>query len=514
MAKNCCQRKHYWFLIREQKRYIWEKLVLLVALGIATYFRLVRIDTTWMSPDQSTLLSLAMDIASGERFPLVANQSSAGFAHPALPVYLYAFPILLTHQVVSAAVLTALLNVLSVGIGYLYARRYLGQSASLVFLALYTLSPWSVHFSRLIWNPVIIPFFAALALCLLTVLVTGDQRFVVWVGIALALIGMFHSHLVSLSLIIAVGAIGLLFHRRIRIWWAAIAFLFIALSFAPYVEAQTASFPLRVPTGEPVQVNIAPFLIAGDLISARGLFLAVEGWKTAEILLRGWLWISIIWLGLITLRYGRKAWENSISAPQSSRIVLFFWIIGPLVALTYHRHYLQHHYFLFLYPAAYLAMAALVEDLGVCLDKFLLPRLPTKTRQIYPIIGKSVLMLLLGVVSFWSFLVSRSTLRQEWAQTCLQERHVRAAVEVIRDNIEQLQIPNLVVLSDGIDALSSTFGFISALLPSDLSIRFVRIGNGILVPRAPALYFVAGRDEPTEALLSQAGRLLSVLELV
>ncbi len=488
---------------------IGEGLILLIALSAAGYFRFVHIDTTWMSPDQSTLLSLAMDIGSGKRFPLIANQSSAGLAHPVLPVYLYAFPLALTHRVISAAYLTAFLNILSVGIGYFYARRFLGWSASLIFLALYALSPWSVHFSRLIWNPVMIPFFAMLALWLLTTSVTESPSFATRIGTAFALIGIFHSHLVSLNLLAGIGAIWLLFHRQYKFIWMAAVILLTGFSFVPYLWAQPI---LTLATGEPARLNLAPILIAGDLVSARGLFTANEGWETIETLLREWLWVSLVWLGIVTLWYSREAWKNSIPAPQTSRIILFFWITGPLVALIYHRHYLQHHYFLFLYPAVYLAMAALVEDLGSYLHKFLL-RLPFRMQRVWPVIGRGGLILLLGALSVWGFLASRATLRQERFQTCLQEQHIRAAIEVIRENADRLQIRNLVVLSDGIDALDSTFGFIGSFLPSDLSIRFTRLRDGVLLPRAPTLYFVSGEDAYTEAILSQAGRLLAMLDV-
>lgn len=492
---------------------VWEGLALLAALGIATYLRLAHIDTTWMSPDQSALISLAMDIGSGKKFPLVANLSSVGLVHPVLPVYLYAVPLALTHQVISAAWLTALLNIFSLGIGYLYARQFLGRSASLIFLGLYTASPWSVHFSRLIWNPVMIPFFAALALWLLTISVTRNPHFIPVIGTALALMAIFHSHLISLPLLVGVGTIWLLFHRRLKLWWVAIALLLVSLSFLPYWLAQPNLRSLSgLATGETVQFNLAPFLIAGDLASGRGLFLATGGWKTAENLLRGWLWVSIAWLGAYTLRYGREAWRGSISAPQAARIVLFFWIVSPLLALLYQRHYLQHHYFLPLYPAVYLAMAALVKDIGVLLRSFLLAQ-ASLGNCMWPVTRTGGVVLLLGSTLGWSLVVSTAILRQEQLQTCPQERQIRSVVDEIRVHINLLGAHNLVVLSDGIDASYSTLGFIGRLLPENISIRFTRLGEGLLVPMTPALHVVAGENPRTTALLDQIGVLLKVWDV-
>jgi len=491
-----------------------EILTLLVALGVAFYFRLAHIETTWMSPDQSTLLRLAIDISNGKRFPLVANQSSVGLAHPALPVYLYAIPLAFTHQILSAACLTAVLNSVSVGLGYLFARRFLGRAAALIFLSLYAASPWSVHFSRLIWNPAIIPFFATVALWLLSASVSGDSRSAIWIGFTLALIGVFHSHLISLTLLVGIGAIWLLFHRRVRFRAPAASLLLIALSFLPYVLAQPDFRLLLTGTGmgKTAQVNMASFLLAGDLVSARGLFLAIGDWKIAENFLRGWLWFSLAWLGGLTLRRLQEAWRGSLSVSQASRIVLFFWIFGPLVALIRHTHYLQHHYLLFLYPAAYLAMASVLEDMGVALYRIISLRFP-RMRRIGFVINTGGLALILASFSGWSLFVSSAVLRQEQAQTCPQERHVRAATDAIRAELEGSSIRDLVILSDGIDASLSTFGFIEAFLPSDISIRFTLLGNGLPVPPAPALYFVAGEDTRTSEVLDEVGRPLSFLDV-
>lgn len=493
---------------------VWEGLVLLIALGGACYFRFVDLDATWMSPDQSTLLSLAMDIAEGKRFPLAANQSSAGIAHPALSVYLYAIPMAISHRAVSAAILTSLLNVLSVGISYLYARRFLGRITALIFLALYAASPWSVHFSRLIWNPVMIPFFVTLALWLLTCSVSENAHPAAPVGTALLLMGILHSHLVSLPILASTGIIWLLFHRRIRFWPAILGGLLIVLSFIPYLLAHQNPLALfHGVAGEEWKFNMAPLRIAGDLVSGRGLFLAAEGWKTVESLLQGWLWVSLAWLGGLTLRYIREAWQGTLSSMRASRIVLFFWSAIPLVALMPHRHYLQHHYFLFLYPAIYLAMAALAGDIGSLVHRLIVLYLPLRAQRIGFWAGLFGFLSLIIALFGWSFFVSDTVLRQERLQTCPQERHLRAALDIIRANLDQFQIRDLVVLSDGIDASYSTFGFIGHFLPEQTFIRFTRLGNGLPVPITPALYLVAGDDPRTTTILDQVGRLLNTWDI-
>ncbi|MGC8947622.1 MAG: hypothetical protein ACP5N6_15905 [Anaerolineae bacterium] len=499
----------------DQPLSVWEGLAVLLALIAAFYFRFVHIEATWMSSDQSTLLSMAMDIGRGVRFPLVANQSSAGLVHPALPVYLYAIPLALTHQVVSAAGLTAFLNTLSVGIGYLYARRFLGRLAGLTFLALYAVSPWSVHFSRLIWNPVMIPFFAALALWLLTASIAGKARLAVFIGTALTLIGIFQSHLASLPLLVSIGTIWLLFHRQVRFWSVALGVSLVGLSFVPYLLNQPDLPGLfsRIAAAQETNVNVAPMLIAGDLVSGRGLFLAAGGWKTAENLLRVWLWVSLAWLGFFTVRSARKAWHGSLALPDASRVVLFLWITIPLLLLMRHHHYLQHHYFLFLYPLVYLAMAALIEDLGSFLHRFVAPRWPLKMQRIRPFAGTPGLLFLLTAVFGWSLFVSNAVLRQEEAQTCPQARHICAAVDTIRAYVNSFHFGDLVVLSDGIDASYSTFGFIGQLFPENISVRFTRLGNGLPVPSSPALYLVAGEDSRTTAVLDRIGRPLNIWDI-
>ncbi|RME33104.1 MAG: hypothetical protein D6793_10205, partial [Thermoflexia bacterium] len=113
----------------------------------------------------------------------------------------------------------------------------------------------------------------------------------------------------------------------------------------------------------------------------------------------------------------------------------------------------------------------------------------------------------------WSLFVSSAVLQQEQLQVCPQERQIRAAVDAIRTNIRLFQARDLVVLSDGIDASYSTFGFIGRLLPEDISLRFNRLGDGVPVPETPALYLVAGEDPRTIDVLDRIGHLLKTWDV-
>lgn len=470
-----------------------------------------------MSGDQSILLSVAMEFVNLGKIPLAANKSSAGIFNPPLVEYLYALPLFLTRQIVSVAWFTALANVVSVGLCYGFTRRFFGSRVGVIATLLYAVSPWAVHFSRMIWNPTIIPLFSTLALGCLIAYFRGSQKPGWLIGASLSLAGVVQLHWASAVLIGVTGICGLVLHRRLRILPVAAGIALFAATFIPYYLFERAtgfvdvSAFLQAGRGTAAS-NMAPLLLAGDLVSTRGLFQTPGAWSILDTLMRWWLWVGLAYLGVTSLRDVGRAWRSALSPTEVARLILFLWGAVPLAAYFRQTIYLQHHYLLYLYPALYIIIAVLAGD-GLVFLRMTSERIgvPAGRRAMQAAAIAPLAMLL--VVSGWHFRVSWARLLTSAQAGYVQIRHVTAAIAQTRALLDRTRFYDLIVLSDGPDADSSTLGLIRHFLEPETRIRFVRLGDGLLIPQNPAVYLVAGDERRTLAMLSKVGQAVKGAEV-
>lgn len=483
-----------------------ETALLTLIIITSAYLRLTNLETTWIGGDQSALLSTAMEFVNQGKIPLAANKSSAGIFNPPLVEYLYALPLFLTRRIISVVWLTALANLASVGLCYGFARRLFGVRVAMMSTFLYAASPWSVHFSRMIWNPTTIPFFSTLALGCLSLYFSEDQKPGWLIGAAISLAGVVQLHWASVVLIGVVGICGLLFHKRLKIAPVLIGIILFAVTFIPYYLFERAtgfmdvtSF-LQAMEGKK-QINLASALLAGDLVSAQGV-LQLK-WPTLNVLMRWWLWISLTYLGLIGLLSVRTAWESKLSSRKTARLIVFLWIAVPIAAYLQHTHYLQHHYFLYLYPALYIAIAITTDD-AVSSLRSLGKNGETIQRRAIQVAATTPLAML-AFISGYYFYANANELSMSNQARCVQLRHVTAAIDQVQALLNKTHSHNLIVLNDGVNASSSTLGLIRHWLGSEVKVRFTRLGDGVPIPQDSAVYLMAGDDPQTAALLSKIG---------
>lgn len=478
----------------------WEVAVVAAVLGTAAYMRFVHLETTPIGSDQAWLLDAALDVVRGRRFPPVANSSSLGPVHPPLPIYLYALSLLVNRRLVSAAYLTAALNWASIGLGYIFTRCFFGRVAALIFLPLYALNPWAVHFSRLIWNPTSLPFFSIVALALFTLHFAESRSSPILIGASLALACMFQLHLVSLSLALPVMISGLFLFRRLRLWPTLVCVLLVIASFVPYLASEYGNLRSFLSAmGSRSVVSSAVALIVSDLVSGRGILIAPRGLPRVQPLLRGWLWLSVAVLGLLSVKDLKRVWQGSATPNQIARFILWFWIIVPILTFVRHRHYLQHHYFLFLFPALQIAMAVFVEEVWRAWRKMI------SSKRVWQVVGVVCITAVLATVAGWSCFAAYTVLSQEATQSCPQEQHMQRVINRIQTLLRQESVGDLVVLSDAVDANSSTLALLKQYVSPDIHMRFTLLGNGLSLPSRPALYLVAGEETRTQRALKQLG---------
>jgi hypothetical protein len=443
-----------------------------------------------------------MEFVTQGKIPLAANKSSAGIVNPPLVEYLYAIPLFLTHRIIAVAWFTAAANVVSVALCYAFTRRFFGMRVALLATLLYAASPWAVNFSRMIWNPTILPLFSSLALgCLMAYFGEGQKPG--WlVGAFLALAGVVQLHWASIVLLGVVGLCGIVFHRRLKVAPIVVGGVLFALTFIPYLlYERSVGFQdivaLMRTGGSEAHISVASALLAGDLVSAQGFAQVGGPWSALNAVMTGSLWGGLVYLGVAALRDVGEAWRGRLSSDCSARLILFLWTVVPIVFYFRHAHYLQHHYFLYLYPALQIIVAIVADDALALLWK-LGGRLAGRVGR-WAVRGTSFLLpvVLLIVVGYHYHLLQLQTLSENPA-ACVQLRHIEAAITQAQSLLDDTGSHDLIVLSEGADADHSKLGLLRHFMEPGTRLRFIRLNNGLSIPQGPGVYLMAGYSRRAE----------------
>lgn len=130
------------------------------------------------------------------------------------------------------AMIVPILSVASIGVFYLFARRFFGMSVSLALALLFSVSEYLVVYGRFAWNPNPLPFFSLLGFYALLRSVSPDERRPGrWFVLSAFAIGFAtHLHFLAFLSLPVVAALFLLVRRprfSWKAWAAAIAAFFV-----------------------------------------------------------------------------------------------------------------------------------------------------------------------------------------------------------------------------------------------------------------------------------------------
>lgn len=114
-------------------------------------------------------------------------------------------------------------SILSIGLLYLFLRKYFSQNISLLSAALFSVSFYAVHYSRFAWNPNSIPFYVLLFLyAMAEISFNGKKGKTFWwaivLGIVLGIGIQLHSLLLFIFPIISVVYFAYLFFKKNPAW--------------------------------------------------------------------------------------------------------------------------------------------------------------------------------------------------------------------------------------------------------------------------------------------------------
>ena len=474
-------------------------------LAAAAYLRLWGLEHSSTGGDQAVLLNIALRWVTQGKFPLAANKSSVGLMNPPLLEYLLALPLFLRRDMVWVARFVALLNLASVAITCFILKPIFGRRMALLATLLYAVNPWSVYYSRLIWNPTMIPLFSTLLLGSLLAAFAKRRKTLALISIFVWLAAAIQLHLASLALLPAVGVIFWIFRHKLAFKPLLAGVLLFTLTFAPFYiyEQQTGFMDLtdfRQATGGAARVNLSSVAIGIELAQAKGIWHTLGAtwsqWHDAAAW-GEWLAAGVPWLllaGFVVagwrLFHRRDEFTTRQFAPKTTGLVVIVTLaILPLLFYLRHTAYLQTYYFLYLYPLPFIIMA-LAADAAISWSG---PLASTRWRVIRPLAW--IPAILIVALAGWQFFVNHTAL-QLLSRELAGERqiwHVQQVIDTFAAWSESEPDCDLVIASNGYNAESSTLGQVGEFLAPH-PVRYVSLNKGAIIPRTCAFYLVAADD--------------------
>lgn len=508
--------------------------LLLVVIAVGAFLRFYRLGNSPIWGDQSILYSIALDFLNTGKLPLAANKSSAGVMNPPFVEYLIAAPLFVYRSLLSPLWFQAILSLLGIPIIFLVGAKILGKPAGLLAAAAYAISPWTVYYSRLIWNPSLVPFFTLLLLGSFLLYLTSARRlFLVLVFVWLAIVTQLHlSSLVLIPVLVVISVV--FWHRFWRgdLWQTAIPIVLglglFFLLYLPYgiFERQVDFADIKILTGvlsgsdlssesqlEGVVVNSASLRIALEL-AAGDTFIAnqVATWREAVRVypVLNWIARAMVAGGIV---YGLFApllwrWRNRrerLPDYQVGLAVSGMWIAIPVILYLRHSHYLQNYFFLYLIPPALLVMSALWARI------FELSRHIGK--PFYRYLAMTAVVLSVLLLFLWQFSMQYTGLSLA-PETEMLQRHSTGDLQTALDKLVEFREANsdcdIVLLAEGLSQDTSSIGMMEPFL-YPAQVRLASAGRGFILPSGCGLYFVMDSDPLAQSVLDEQAERIDVM---
>jgi hypothetical protein len=407
-------------------RWIGPAALLLLALVP----RLWQIDMTRFFNDQvEHIQSAAVFIDSGH-VPL-----SSGFTFhiddvqiPPLITYLLTLPVLISRNPVWVSGCVAALDAFSALFVYLAARRISGNAfAAMAAGALYALNPSAITWSREIWNPNLVPFFAAVGLW-------GSVEFAVTarstpLGISLAaILCAAQLHIVHAIYLVIWGATAIWARRKVRPAPVIAGGALGLLPVVPYVYLQWRTGWIDIIkvlryVNAPKTLDLTAVDTVATMAGPRmfsWLIPTVDASIPAGYDILNWLLIVLVLVGI----------GCSLAAPRQPRLIVSCWLGLPVLASLRHTADVSPHYLLAALPAI-----AILQGLALDESRHLLSLLRCHSFALQRVAASAVLLIitawLLGDYAHFQGVVG-SNVRQ--VQYGMPLRYSMEAAQLVRQD--------------------------------------------------------------------------------
>jgi 4-amino-4-deoxy-L-arabinose transferase-like glycosyltransferase len=348
----------------------WEWGALALILLVAAILRMGAPGITEFKRDEGNLAQLALDMAHGRNLPLLGLSSSVNVPNPPISVYLFAVPFVFSDSPIPATLFVGALNVIAVGLAGALARRYYGPVAAITAAVLYAVSPWAVIYSRKIWAQDLLPPFVV-ATVFTGLLGYGEgKRWARWAHWPLLAItvqihyGAFT--LIPLSLLMVALWPQHVRRRELLIGLGIAALTVVPAVIGAYQDGWLSLDRLRERTSENADhqrvisttaLDDAWLTVAGtDIHSLAGpeqFRRYLDSMPDAYPLFDLVPLAAVITAAGLAVRAIRRR-----DAQSSPDVVLFAWLVVPMIAFTWEWTHVAPHYMIPLMPAAFILCGA------------------------------------------------------------------------------------------------------------------------------------------------------------
>ncbi len=264
----------------------------------------------------------------------------------------------------------ALMGILTVVLMYLWGRKLVGETAALIGMSLYAISPVVVHLSRFSWQPNPAPL-VGIYMMWLTYLAIHQKKPWYWVGVAGCFAILSHLHYVALlsALPSAVFLAYDMWRSRKQSRWLlrwtgifAISFVIFAVSVVPLIAFDLRHNHLILQGFQEFfadQQRPAPLFstltrIAIDM-HGRSMFMTAELYGLPKQL-RAFNTVFTVSLLILAAYVVKK--KRSIG-----QTLVFSWVMLSLIGLSMYPDTVYMHYIGFVFPASFLLLGSVLGHL-------------------------------------------------------------------------------------------------------------------------------------------------------
>lgn len=358
-------------------------VALIAILLLAAFLRLWNLDATEFKYDEATVCNLAAQFVDTGLPPVRGMGSSVGIDNPPLMIWLMSLPVLLSRDPLIASGFVALLNVVAVWGCYALGKRYWGEGVGLLAALLLAAGPWAVFYSRKVWaQNVLLPFVLIFFYLLLAWLIDGRRWALTGALVAFTATTQIHFATLAfaplLALVIAIQIVRSIREKTLSTLWKPLALGvgFSFLLYAPYLIFDAAigwknARAFMGLIGQPAQLHLETLNYALLNVSGREIH-ALAGAEKFQLFLSSIVdlhyWpdriVEVLFvLGCIYLliRWWRCRRDRRAFARDG---VLLLWLLAPTLFYLRSQSDVFPHYLIPLYPAPYLVLGILAQDIG------------------------------------------------------------------------------------------------------------------------------------------------------
>ena len=352
--------------------------LLIIILMLSTYLRLSNIDLVTISSDELGFYNRAKNIIENKELVFDAISDDYNEAFGPFMFYLFSIPMIFSKDYLFVISFVAILNVLAVLLCFTFARKFFNERVALISSALFAVSPWSIFYSRILFNVGAIPVFTLLFFySLFSIIINNKQKFLILMFISYAFILQIHlSALAFLPLFL----VPLIYHKKKInfkfLGYGIISFLLLLTPFIYYnlknnlqgfkdVIFFTGFQPANTFITNFVEAIGIPVMLATNyfgkyMFGSLNMFNSNINFLFNIII---YLIVLLFIFGFIYLvRYLIK-FKNFKKDNYKKYLLLFLWTAIPIILLIIRNKNISPHYYEILFPVQFIVIALFLDKL-------------------------------------------------------------------------------------------------------------------------------------------------------